>query len=232
MSERTGGPTDTNPTHAGDPATEPEDIESARPIVLSDEPDEGSDESRKIRARKIVLIGLLVVVAIGLAGLAVAGLRINSQKDATLNPPTSIGRLALDQTEAGKTTADYLTTALAAEVDLDKTVGAVYSDTGAPDKTVLFFGGTALIWSPENDLDSAFDLVADDQGAVTGIHEVDAGSLGGTMKCGATATAEGDLTVCGWADHGTLALALFPSRPEAESATLMREIRDATQSRD
>ena len=47
------------------------------------------------------------------------------------------------------------------------------------------------------------------------------------MKCGTTKTDAGDLTVCGWADHGSLALAMFDNRSEAEAAPLMRQIRDA-----
>jgi hypothetical protein len=66
---------------------------------------------------------------------------------------------------------------------------------------------------------------------VTGLHEVDAGELGGTMKCGSTTADGSDMTVCGWADHGSLALAMFPNRPEADSAALLREIRAAAQTR-
>jgi hypothetical protein len=51
------------------------------------------------------------------------------------------------------------------------------------------------------------------------------------MRCGSTKSDDGDLTVCGWADHGSLALALFPNRPLDDSAALLREIRSATQTR-
>ena len=37
--------------------------------------------------------------------------------------------------------------------------------------------------------------------------------------------------VCGWADHGSLALAMFPGRSEGDAATLLSQIRDATQKR-
>jgi hypothetical protein len=64
------------------------------------------------------------------------------------------------------------------------------------------------------------------------VHGVEAGSLGGTMQCGTTASTDGDISVCGWADHGSLAVALFPGRTEDESAALMRTFRDAAQKRD
>jgi hypothetical protein len=172
---------------------------------------------------------LLGVGVAGAAALLYAGWQVSSQKDATLTAPARIGSLTLDESEDGKSTADYLQTALAAEVSLDKTVGAVYSDTTK--NNVLFLGGTGLIWSPEKDLDTTFGLISDKQGAVTGLHKVDAGSLGGTMKCGTTKSDNGTLAVCGWADHGSLALAMFPNQPESAAAPLLRTIRDATQKR-
>jgi hypothetical protein len=193
--------------------------------------DSGDERARPSRTKVIVLSALLIA---GLAGAAVIGTtvwRISSQKDAALIAPTEVGTLRADDSDSGLQTADYLTTALAAEVDLDKTVGAVYTDGGASDRGVLFFGGTTLIWTPESDLDTAFDLMADDQGAVTGLHEVEAGPLGGTMKCGTTASDDGTIAVCGWADHGSLALAMFPNRTEADSAKLLLEIRSAAQTR-
>ena len=41
----------------------------------------------------------------------------------------------MDKSENGRQTAEYLTTALSAEVDLDKAVGAVYTDPGQPTRT-------------------------------------------------------------------------------------------------
>ena len=237
MSERSTGPTSSQPVETA-PAEESQPIEVGDgPFTLTDSddsPSEDPDAPRTPRSRtKTILLSVLLVA--GLAGAAVLGTtvwRISSQKDATLAAPPEVGTLRIDESAGGRETAEYLTTALAAEVDLDRTVGAVYTDGGSSDRGVLFFGGTTLIWTPESDLDTAFDLMSDDQGAVTGLHEVEAGPLGGTMKCGVTRSQDGDLTVCGWADHGSLALAMFPNRPEPESAKLMLDIRSATQTRD
>ena len=51
------------------------------------------------------------------------------------------------------------------------------------------------------------------------------------MKCGTTKTDSGPLTVCGWADHGSLALAMFNNRTESEAAKVMVDIRKATETR-
>ncbi|PRY24101.1 hypothetical protein [Pseudosporangium ferrugineum] len=213
------------------PPTPAEPVEiAAEPFALT-EPAEDTTEEKAPRSRTktIVLGSLLAVTLAGTAVIGYAGWRISSQKDATLTTPPQIGALKLDTSDNGKSTGDYLETALSAEVDLDEAVGAVYAD--AAGNNVLFFGGTTLIWTPENDLDTAFELVSDDQGAVTGVHDVSAGPLGGTMKCGTTKSDGTDMPVCGWADHGSLALAMFPGRTQDDSAKLMLELRAATQKR-
>jgi hypothetical protein len=204
------------------------------PVELTheEEPPDGQAEERKrsrSRLRVMVLTPLLAIALVGAAGLAWAGWQIASQKDAKLTTPAQIDDLRLDDSEDGKSTADYLQTALAAEVDLDKAVGAVYTDSTG--KNILVFGGTTLLLTPEDDLDTAFSLISDNAGAVTDLHEVKAGPLGGTMKCGTTKSDDGDLPVCGWADHGSLALAMFPSRTAAEAPPLMQKLRNALESR-
>jgi hypothetical protein len=200
------------------------------PVELHSETPEHQPRPRS-RVRVGLLSGLLAVAVAGGGVLAYTGWQIVTQKDATLTPPAQVGSLRLDDSEDAKNTADYLQTAVAAEIDMDKTLGAVYTDTAGQDRDVLLFGGTTLFWTPESDLDSAFNLIDDNQGAVTGLHKVDAGKLGGTMKCGTTKTDSADLTVCGWADHGSLALAMFNNRPESEAAPLLRQIREAAETR-
>jgi hypothetical protein len=231
------GPLPESPTAPDSPIT---GISAAgqQPVEISDEPfaltelagDEPEEKKQpRSRTKTIVLGSLLAVTLAGAAVLGYEGWRVASQKDATITAPDTIGNLRLDTTEQGRSTADYLQTALSAEVDLDHAVGAVYSDGGAND--VLFFGGTTLIWTPSSDLDTAFELISDDQGAVTGLHDVPAGDLGGTMRCGTTKTDDANMAVCGWADHGSLALAMFPGRSESDAAALLKQIRGATQTR-
>jgi hypothetical protein len=230
MSEQTTGRPDHHPADA--PASPSIEV-GAAPFHLADSDDQDLADVRAkpSRTRQIVLSSLL---AVGLAGAAVLGYttwRISSQKDATVTAPESVGNLVVDTSDNGVQSAEYLRTALAAEVDLDETVGAVYKDKGAADQGVLFFGGNGLIWTPGSDLESAFSMVADDQGDVSGIHEVPAGDLGGTMMCGATTADGSDIAVCGWADHGSLALAMFPNRAEDSAVTVLHEIRAAAQTR-
>jgi hypothetical protein len=206
-------------------------IEIGEPFDLTPADDEHAEQASKRRSpiRRVILLALLVIALAGLGTLAYAGYQIGTQKNATLSTPAQIGNLRLDTSDDGLQTAEYLQTALDADVNLNKTTGGVYTDSAG--HSVLFFGGTATIWSPDSQLGNAFDLISDKQGAVTNLHDVDAGPLGGTMKCGTTKSDDGSLAVCGWADHGSLALAMFPNQPESAAAPLLRTIRDATQKR-
>ena len=73
--------------------------------------------------------------------------------------------------------------------------------------------------------------MADETGRVAGLHEVPAGKLGGVMKCGTTSGDGGDFAICGWADHGSAAMAMFPSRSVDDAAGLFRQIREGVQTR-
>jgi hypothetical protein len=177
-----------------------------------------------------------VVVGSGLVAASVTmgptALRMYTQKDATLTSPPQAAGLVLDESAQAKATAEDLRTVVAARFTMEKTLGAIYNDPAAPTRTVLLVGGTAFLGSPADELDHIFTLLDDAAGGVAGIHEVDPGSLGGVMKCGSADSADGAMSVCGWADHGSLVLALFPGRNLDESAKVLRDLRGAVQHRD
>jgi hypothetical protein len=215
----------------------PAPLPESSPVEIANNPfplTASAEQEREVRAprsrtRTIVLSALLAVGLAGASVLGYAGWRIASQKDAALTVPAKVAGLSIDSSDQGRSTADYLQTALSADVDLDRAVGAVFTDGSGKD--VLFFGGTTLFWTPSDDLETAFGLVSDAQGAVTDLHDVEAGPLGGTMKCGTTKADGADMPVCGWADHGSLALAMFPGRTVDDSAKLLAAIRSASQTR-
>ncbi|MEV1290027.1 hypothetical protein [Micromonospora sp. NPDC049679] len=213
---------------AGRPAVDPEPIDVTPPPRG---PGDDEPKPRRSRRAKILLGSLLAVGLVGAGLLGSVGWRVAQQKDATLETPARAAGLTLDESERARATADYLRSAFAARINLDRSVGAVYADPADSRRSILIFGGTTLLWSPERDLDDLFDVVADDSGAVTGLHEVAAGDLGGVMKCGTTSTGDGDLAVCGWADHGSVAIAMFPGRSPADAGSLLRDIRGAVQHR-
>jgi hypothetical protein len=186
---------------------------------------------RTPRRRRIVLGAVLALGLIG-AGLgSTTGWRVIQQKDATLTMPERVAGLARDDRDGARETAEYLRSALAADVDLDESLGAVYADPADSRRSVLIFGGTGLRWQPEQDLDRAFEVLSDDGGTAAGLRTFPPGALGGVVKCGNSEGQDGDMTVCGWADHGSLLLGMFPGRGVDESAALLREMRQAVLSR-
>jgi hypothetical protein len=120
----------------------------------------------------------------------------------------------------------------AAGFTVTTSIAAVYGDPHSATRSVLFVGGTGFLAKPDRELGELFSLLDDQAGRVTGVRDVDPGSLGGTMRCGTVTSADGDpMSVCGWADYGSLALAMFPERGVDESARLMRDLRAAIQRR-
>ncbi|MCI4062222.1 hypothetical protein MRQ36_06420 [Micromonospora sp. R77] len=211
----------------------PEPVElTDEPIRLSmREPDDGPERKPRSRRGRVVLAFALAAGLAGAGALAAGGWRVLQQKDTRVGTPAAVAGLTRDDSDRARSTADYLRDGFAADIDLDRSFGTVYSDPADPKRSVLIFGGTTLLWQPERDLDSLFGLMADETGKVTGLHEVTAGRLGGVMKCGRTAGDGGDFAVCGWADHGSVVIAMFPGRSVDDSATLLRRLREGMQTR-
>ena len=58
---------------------------------------------------------------------------------------------------------------------------------------------------------------------MTGCARCPPGDLGGVMKCGTTSGDGGDIAVCGWADHGSVVMAMFPGRSVDDAGGLLRD---------
>src|SRR5436305_4097688 len=182
---------------------------------------------RGVAVRWVVLGGLALIVLVLAGLLGPVGWRMMKRANVTLAAPGSAAGLTLDTTPDARQTTDYLRTAVAAKVSLDATVGAVYQEPGHPDRKVLLFGGTSGQLSPAKALDQALSLLNDDSGSVTGLREVAAGPFGGVVKCGTSNGDGGAMPVCGWADNGSLAIALFPGRSQDVATKLLLDLRSA-----
>ncbi|MFC7545436.1 hypothetical protein [Plantactinospora sp. GCM10030261] len=224
---RAGGPTrvDVVPATADVPPVAEDQTVPYRP--------EPEDRERRpwSRRRKLAVGSLSVLGAAALAFGGTTGWRVVQQKDAMLTAPAEVAGLRRDDSSRAVETADYLRTALAADVRLDNSLGVVYADPADAGRSVLLVGGTTLVWSPERVLDRSFGLLADEGGRVSELREVPAGTFGGVMKCGSVPSDGDALTVCGWADHGSLALALLPDRDPDDSAELLLRMRSDVQTR-
>ncbi|SCL66387.1 hypothetical protein [Micromonospora peucetia] len=211
---------------------EPIDL-TDEPIQLSNRDSDNAPEPRTARSRRR-RVAWAVAAVVGLAGAAVlgtAGWRVAQQKDADLATPDRVAGLVRDDSDRARSTSDYLRSGFAADIDLDSSFGTVYRDPADDKRAVLVFGGTTLLWQPERDLDSLFGLLTDETGKVTGLREVPAGRLAGVMKCGTTSGDGGDFAVCGWADHGSVVMAMFPGRSIDDAGGLFRAMREEIQTR-
>jgi len=135
-------------------------------------------------------------------------------------PATVAGMTKIDDADL-QATADETATKIKDSTDADSAVAAYYAPDGDKQKIVGIVGATTRISNPATELDSAFNSAL----SVTGAKEIDAGPLGGVMKCGNTSSGGVALTVCGWADGGSLALGIFLNRSVTESGELFRTIR-------
>lgn len=115
----------------------------------------------------------------------------------------------------------------------DVVVGTYIRD----DEQVVFVGftfsagsdqGRALASSPTNALEDYFDSAG-----VIDLEAQEAGSLGGALLCGTTATGPSQVT-CGWADDGTLGTLRFATGaladgPAAEAAAVTVDFREVAE---
>ncbi|BCB84500.1 hypothetical protein Psuf_018130 [Phytohabitans suffuscus] len=96
------------------------------------------------------MLGSLATVGlVGAAFVGTIGWRVMQEKDASLQTPVEVAGLRLDESARAQETADYLRTAIGARIDLDQSIGVVYADPASANRSVLLFGGTTLIWTPE-----------------------------------------------------------------------------------
>ncbi len=212
-----------------DPGTAPEPVD-----ITADAVEAAKQERRRAqlrRVRNIMLIVLAVVVVVAGVIVGPTAWQVFRQRNTKVSAPDQVAALQRNGGDGATETAEYLRDAIDTEVNLSDSVGAVYWDGTNQDRSILFAGGGVRLWAPASGLDDAFKVITDDTGGVRDVRTVPAGPLGGVMHCGTTKTDQGDISVCGWADHGSLAVALFPNRGIGESAKLMLDMRTAMERR-
>jgi hypothetical protein len=135
-------------------------------------------------------------------------------------PRTLAGMTMLDDPQLTKLANDTATK-LKSATNADSAVAAYYAPNGDVTRTVGLVGVTTRINNPDAELRAAFNSTL----TVSDVRDVDPGPLGGIMRCGNTSSGGTALTVCGWADGGSLAIGIFLNRSLTDSAELFRQIR-------
>ncbi|GIJ75315.1 hypothetical protein [Virgisporangium ochraceum] len=146
------------------------------------------------------------------------------QYPASIATEADVPGLTRSKDDSRQKTADALLGKVESEQWDEASYSVLYTDNRNRGATLL--ATTRFVFDPEKDLTARFaDLTGDLK--ITGDAAVDAGTLGGYKRCG-TGTLNGrTVAVCGWADHGSLAVAVFGNRSVDESSTLLDTIRGA-----
>jgi hypothetical protein len=211
----------------------PADLTSDAEPLSFDGPDDTSYDRRHGRRALWLSIGLLILL---IAGAAVVIVHFAKPKPGAVGAPTHVAGLTLDRQSNASDTAEYLRSAVAAGMNLDSSVGAVYTDGSGDAHSVIFVGGTTTAGSTSARLKSLFGLLDDGTDGVANVTHEQAGKLGGLVDCATTTEATADsngsgtgtpeaMAACGWADGDTVGLALFPNRPISEAVGLFGQMR-------
>jgi hypothetical protein len=106
-----------------------------------------------------------------------------------------------------------------------------YTDASNKSLRVIVGGATRFITDPGRDLEASIrKLPAAMQ--VGDVRDIDPGPFGGEQRCAAARFDGRSATVCGWADHGVIALAVFPGKSLEQAGTLTHTIRGSIVRRD
>ena len=173
----------------------------------------------------LLVLGVLsVLCCCGCAGLAWPYLR---QYPTTVTlPARAAGLSRLDDADSRQVEAQLKVKLRTEQLLAEGVFAGRYAVPGDESAPVTLFGTTGFHLSPDKDLDAALSGLTD-QLALTGVRTVPAGDLGGFERCGSGESDGTAITVCGWADHGSLAIGLFPRRDLDQGAQLLRELRAA-----
>jgi hypothetical protein len=143
-------------------------------------------------------------------------------------PAQAAGLVRVDDQDSRRLTADLKRRVQAEYLVTDDVFAAVYTQPETSGNNVTLLGAARFIFDPGKDLRPALGKLS--KLSVTDVHSADAGPLGGELSCGVGDGAAATV-VCGWADHGSIGVAIFPGRSTEESAGLLRRLRAAAVTR-
>jgi hypothetical protein len=121
-----------------------------------------------------------------------------------------------------RTARDLLPLIQSQQVD-EQSFRVVYADR--QQRSVILFGTTRFVGDPRADLEARITRLTEKL-RLTGVRAVQPGPLGGHQRCGTGTLSGRTVTMCAWADHGTLAVGLFGGRTVDQAADLLRTIRE------
>ncbi|GAA1562455.1 hypothetical protein GCM10009827_099930 [Dactylosporangium maewongense] len=146
-------------------------------------------------------------------------------------PETLPGGLKKETSDEMQTIVDQMERDLRNDVgDVDEVAAGIYS-TGDPQKLVVIVAATSTVVFPDDEIEDAFKGFNSTGGSLGGQTSYPAGDLGGTVKCASGTEDELPMTLCAWADHGSVGIGVFIGRDLGEASDLFLQIRPAVESR-
>ncbi|MET7397677.1 hypothetical protein ABZS66_29740 [Dactylosporangium sp. NPDC005572] len=107
----------------------------------------------------------------------------------------------------------------------------VYQDAASRQQRVVVFGATRFITDPARDLDASMRKLGT-RIQISDVREVDPGTFGGEQRCASSRMDGRSATVCGWSDHGVIAIAVFVGKNLQQAATATQNLRGSIVRRD
>lgn len=146
-------------------------------------------------------------------------------------PPLAAGLVRLDDPASVATSRQLELKVRTRHWLAEDVFAAVYGEPRTGQRQVIIFGATLFLLDPEGNLKAGFDGLAGEL-QLTDVREVPPGPAGGYQRCatgrraGSGDRGEEAVAVCGWADHGSIAIGVFSGRTVDQSAGLLRQLRE------
>lgn len=169
------------------------------------------------------ILGVLLVLC-ALGGFFI-GRPVLEQYPATLSAPTTLAGMEKLTDPSLDQVSNEMVAQFQSQLHPTSAVGAFYAPPNDRTHAVMLAGVTSFFLFPGDQLDTAFKAAGQGDLTITSLSDVDPGSMGGAAKCATAKTADIAMSMCAWADCGSLGMVVAYNRGIHETADLLRTIR-------
>ncbi|GAA2625591.1 hypothetical protein GCM10010399_66310 [Dactylosporangium fulvum] len=153
------------------------------------------------------------------------------QYPASVDTAATVPGLTRTDDAAAKKTAEQLRTSLTSDHLDESGFTVTYQDAANRQQRVIVFGATRFITDPARDLDASIRKLGT-KIQISDVRKVDPGVFGGEQRCAASRMDGRSAAVCGWSDHGVIAIAVFTGKSVDQAAATTRNLRGSIVRRD
>jgi hypothetical protein len=154
------------------------------------------------------------------------GKQFYDQYPSAANTGATVTGLAVVDDAGATTSAETMRKAFDSDQLDESRFTVVYADRTNSRARITVFGTTRFITDPKKALTDGLQKLTPIV-SLTGVRDVDAGSPGGQERCGTGRISGKSVSVCAWADHGSLGGAVFAARGIETSGPLLQRIRES-----